>query len=264
MIVTTWNINSIKVRQFAVEQYLIESEPDVLVLQETKAQDGAFPEDSFLKLGYHSIFCGQKTYNGVAILSKLKPKDVEYNPISTEEDEKRSIVATYNNIRILNLYIVNGQDVGTDKYEYKMRWLSALYRYVTNIKKKYPKIIILGDFNIAPRDEDTFDPAITKEQILCSSQEREKYKSLLDLGFFDLFLSDKIDKHPPKTFSWWDYRRAAFHNNIGYRIDLILGTEEILNSCTQVRIDRHTRYKTWCKKEPRTSDHAPVVAELSV
>ncbi|MBS82678.1 MAG: exodeoxyribonuclease III [Gammaproteobacteria bacterium] len=264
MLIATWNINSIKVRQFAVEQYLIESSPDVLVLQETKSQDESFPEKIFSNLGYSCIFCGQKTYNGVAILSKTEPKDIELNPVTTKENEKRSIAATYNDIRIINLYVVNGQDVGTPKFDYKMRWLNALHDYIKKIKSNYSKIIILGDFNIAPRNEDTFDHVATDGQILCSPKERQKYQSLLDLGFYDLFLSDKIQQHPPKTFSWWDYRSAAFHNNIGYRIDLILGNEAIQNACTRISIDRHTRYKTWCKKEPRTSDHAPVLAELEL
>ena len=257
MKIVTWNINSIKVRLPAIIQYLSETSTDILALQETKTIDENFPVEEIQKLGYSCIFTGQKTYNGAAIIFKGEPSDVELNPISTPEDEKRSVSATYNNIKILNLYVVNGQDVGTEKYNYKLRWLTALIEYVEKIIDKHQDIVILGDFNIAPTDADVFDIEMTKNQILCSSKERSFLKKLHTLGLSDLFIKFK---HPEKTFSWWDYRGGAFHRNIGYRIDLILGTESISNRCTQVHIDKHTRHKTWCKKEPRTSDHAPVVA----
>ena len=257
MKVVTWNINSIKVRLPAVLQYLDENKPDMLALQETKCIDDNFPFNEISELGYNSVFAGQKTYNGVAIISQNKPSRIELNPISTDENEMRSITASYNDIRLINLYVVNGQNVGTDKYKYKLRWLKQLQNYIKDQIKKYKKIIILGDFNIAPRDEDVFDVQATDEEILCSSQERNEYKKLLSLGFDDIFL--KFD-HPAKTFSWWDYRGGAFHKNIGYRIDLILTSNNLSKACNDVFIDKETRHKTWCKIEPRTSDHAPVVA----
>ncbi len=259
MKIATWNINSIKVRLPAVMQYLEETSPDVLALQETKAIDENFPKEEIEKLGYSCIFSGQKTYNGVALISKTKPAEIEINPVTTNEDEKRSIAATYSGIKVLNLYVVNGQDVGTEKYKYKLRWLKSLLSYVENSIKNHKNIVILGDFNIAPTDNDVFDVESTKGQILCSPKERDVLKKLETLGLTDLFLNFN---HPPKTFSWWDYRAGAFHKNIGYRIDLILGTKPISEICRQVYIDKETRHKSWCKKEPRTSDHAPVVAIL--
>ena len=257
MKIATWNINSIKVRLPAVIQYLEETAPDVLALQETKALDENFPEKEIKKLGYSCIFTGQKTYNGVAIISKTKPLEVELNPVTTSENEKRSIAATYSGVKVLNLYVVNGQDIGTPKYQYKLRWLKALLEYASSITKEHTKIEILGDFNIAPTDNDVFDIEATKEQILCSSEERNILKELKKIGLNDLFLNFN---YPPKTFSWWDYRGGAFHRNIGYRIDLILGSKLIEGTCSKVYIDKETRHKSWCKKEPRTSDHAPVVA----
>ncbi len=257
MKIATWNINSIKVRLPAVKQYLKETCPDVLALQETKALDENFPKEEIEDLGYSCIFVGQKTYNGVALISKEKPSKIEINPITTDENEKRSIAATYSGVRILNLYVVNGQDIGTEKFKYKLRWLKALLVYVKNTLKDYKKMVILGDFNIAPTDKDVFDVKETKEQILCSSEERNVLKKLQTLGLSDLFLN--FDK-PPKTFSWWDYRAGAFHKNIGYRIDLILGNKLISDACKDVYVDKQTRHKSWCKEEPRTSDHAPVVA----
>lgn len=255
MIVATWNINSIKVRIHAVLQYLVEYSPDVLVVQETKSTDENFPCEELKAAGYHSYFCGQPTYNGVAIISKKKLNDVELNPVNTKENQQRSIAATYKDLKIINLYVVNGQNVGTEKFEFKMRWLSALKKYIKTCLLTNEKLIILGDFNIAPSDNDVFDIGLTKNQILCSPDERKAFNGLLSLGLNDLFLS--FD-YPPKTFTWWDYRGGAFHKNIGYRIDHILGTPPISKVCKNLIIDKETRHKSWCKVEPRTSDHAPV------
>ncbi|MBC85426.1 MAG: exodeoxyribonuclease III [Acidimicrobiaceae bacterium] len=254
MILSTWNVNSIKVRLHAVLQYLREQNPDVLVLQETKCLDENFPTKELMEIGYHSIYCGQKTYNGVAILSKKKLEDVSLNPVKTHEAEMRSIAATYEDIRILNLYVVNGQSVGTPKYKYKIRWFKKLLDY-TNIElRKNKNMVIMGDFNIAPNDDDVFDVEATANQVLCSSEERSLLASLLSQGLYDLFLDFNF---PPKTFTWWDYRGGAFHRDIGYRIDLILGTKSIRQTCIDYIIDKETRHKSWCLLEPRTSDHAP-------
>ena len=254
MILSTWNVNSIKVRLHAVQQYLQEQAPDVLVLQETKCLDENFPTKALMDIGYHSIYCGQKTYNGVAILSKKKIKDVSYNPIKTNEGEMRSIAASYGGIRIINLYVVNGQSVGTTKFNYKIKWFKKLLDYTNTQLKKHENIVIMGDFNIAPRDEDVFDVEATANQVLCSSEERSLLKKLLSQGFHDLFEDFNF---PPKSFTWWDYRGGAFHRNIGYRIDLILGTKSIKEKCLDYFIDKETRHKSWCLLEPRTSDHAP-------
>ena len=255
MIVVTWNINSIKVRLHAVLQYLLEENPDVLVLQETKSIDENFNVSAFSDAGYHVIFCGQKTYNGVAIISKDKPKDVQINPVSTDENEMRSISAIYNGIRVVNLYVVNGQNVDTPKYEYKLKWLKKLISYTKKELEKSNDLILLGDFNIAPTDNDVFDVEITHDEILCSSKERELLATLLSLGLHDLF--NDYD-YPPQTFTWWDYRGGAFQRNIGYRIDLILGSKSVKKRCLEYFIDKKTRHKSWCLAEPRTSDHAPV------
>ena len=236
MKVATWNINSIKVRLPAVIQYLEETSPDVLALQETKCTNDNFPSNEIEKLGYTCIFSGQKTYNGVALILKEKPTEIELDPITTLENEKRSISATYTGIKILNLYVVNGQDIGSTKYEYKLRWLDVLLEYLFDTIKKHNKIIVLGDFNIAPTDDDVFDIEMTKNQILCSSKERSYLNKLAKLGLTDLFLNFQ---HPTKTFSWWDYRAGSFHRNIGYRIDLILGTRLVSQSCGEVYIDKY-------------------------
>ena len=254
MILSTWNVNSIKVRLPAILQYLQEQKPDVLVLQETKCLDENFPSNELLEVGYHSVFCGQKTYNGVAILSNKKLDDVSLNPVSTVEGEMRSIAASFDDIRIINLYVVNGQSVGTTKFTYKIKWFKKLLDYTNIQSKKYKNIIIMGDFNIAPNDDDVFDVEATANQVLCSSQERTLLAELISQGFYDLFQDFNF---PPKTFTWWDYRGGAFHRNIGYRIDLILGTISIKQKCLDYIIDKETRHKSWCLLEPRTSDHAP-------
>ena len=254
MILSTWNVNSIKVRLPAVLQYLSEQKPDILVLQETKCLDENFPSDILHNHGYHSIFCGQKTYNGVAILSRDELSDVIYNPIVTDEGEFRSIIASHGDIRILNLYVVNGQEVGSLKFDFKLRWLQSLIDYTKKEMVNYKDIVIMGDFNIAPRDEDVFDVEKTTNQILCSQTERTMLKSLIDQGLYDLFLDFDF---PAQTFTWWDYRGGAFQRNIGYRIDLILGTKSVRSKCVDFIIDKDTRHKSWCIEEPRTSDHAP-------
>ena len=255
MIIVTWNVNSIKVRLHAVLQYLSEESPDVLVLQETKSIDENFPVSTFTDIGYHAIFCGQKTYNGVAIISKLKAKDIQVNPISTPEKEMRSISAIYNGIRIVNLYVVNGQNVDTPKYDYKLRWLKKLITYTKKELAANKNLLLLGDFNIAPSDNDVFDEEITKNEILCSDAERLCLNKLLSLGLHDIFYDYDF---PPKTFTWWDYRGGAFQRNIGYRIDLLLASDTVKERCSGYFIDKKTRHKSWCVAEPRTSDHVPV------
>ena len=255
MIVATWNVNSIKVRLPNVLQYLKQFQPDILALQETKSLDENFPEEEIKAAGYNCYFCGQKTYNGVAIISKAQCTDIEFNPIVIDKSEIRSIAGTYADTKIINVYVVNGQDVGAEKYLHKLNWLKKLNSYAKSSLKKNKKLIILGDFNIAPTDDDVFDVEITKEQILCSTEERLALTELLELGLYDIFNDFNF---PAKTFSWWDYRGGAFHRNIGYRIDLILGSKPIQANCSEYIIDKETRHKSWCSKEPRTSDHAPV------
>ncbi len=255
MIISTWNVNSIKVRIHAVLQYLSEYSPDVLALQETKTLDENFPVSDIEALGYHISFLGQKTYNGVAIISKVKPESIDYNPVNTPFNEARSIAVTINGLTIVNLYVVNGQDLGTDKFKHKMLWFRNLHKYAKSLLSNTKKVILLGDFNIAPTDNDVFDADKTKNQILCSSEERGVLIKLLQLGFHDVFHDFSF---PPKTFTWWDYRAGAFQRNIGYRIDLILLSNSLKSKCADYIIDKETRHKSWCLVEPRTSDHAPV------
>jgi len=255
MIISTWNVNSIKVRIHGVLQYLEEFNPDVLVLQETKSTDDNFPIDTILDAGYQVTFHGQKTYNGVAIISKLKPSNVEVNPVKTDKNEARSLLVTIDGISILNLYVVNGHDIDTDKYAYKLSWLKKLHTFTKKLLSHNDKVVLLGDFNIAPTNNDVFDVEKTSGQILCSDKERSALQKLLDLGLYDVF--DDFN-FPPKTFTWWDYRSGAFQRNIGYRIDLILASDKIRKKCSGYYIDKETRYKSWCLVEPRTSDHAPV------
>ena len=255
MIISTWNINSIKVRLPAVLQYLDEFSPDVLVLQETKSTDDNFPVDEIVNSGYTVIFYGQKTYNGVAIISKKKPSSVEYNPVKTSANEARSLTAVIDGITIVNLYVVNGKDVGTDKHAYKLEWLKKLQSYTKSILSKTDQLVMLGDFNIAPTDDDVYDIDKTKDQILCSQNERISLQKLVSMGLYDVFHDYSF---PPQTFTWWDYRSGAFQRNIGYRIDLILLTDSLKKRCIDYHIDKDTRYKSWCLLEPRTSDHVPV------
>ena len=255
MIISTWNVNSIKVRLPNVLKYLHDYKPDVLVLQETKVTDDMFPKDSIEASGYHSVYCGQKTYNGVAILTRDKPSSHEINPVKLDKDEMRSIAIEYKGLTILNVYVVNGKSIDSDKYQYKLDWLNNLYDYSSKILSNTNNFIVLGDFNIAPNDGDVPDPVSCKDQILCSTSERQSLKKLLDLGLIDLFSTFEF---PENTFTWWDYRAGCFHRNIGYRIDLILATKTISDKCSEYFIDRDTRHKSWCPDEPRTSDHAPV------
>ena len=255
MIISTWNINSIKVRIHGVLQYLEEFNPDVLVLQETKSTDDKFPIDTIVDAGYHVTFYGQKTYNGVAIISKLKPSYIELNPVKTDKNEARSLLVTIDGISILNLYVVNGHDINTDKYAYKLSWFKKLHTFTKKLLSQNDKVVLLGDFNIAPTNNDVFDIEKTSGQILCSDKERSALQRLLGLGLYDVF--DDFN-FPPKTFTWWDYRSGAFQRNIGYRIDLILASDKIRKKCSGYYIDKETRHKSWCLVEPRTSDHAPV------
>lgn len=255
MIIASWNVNSIKVRLPNVLKYLDDHKPDVLVLQETKVVDDVFPVEPLIAKGYHSIYCGQKTYNGVAILTKNKPTSFDINPVYINKEEMRSIMVVYDNVTILNVYVVNGKSIDSDKYQYKLEWLQSLYEYASTIISKTDRFIILGDFNIAPTDDDVPDPQVCKDQILCSTAERQSLKKITDLGLFDLFNNFNF---PKNTYTWWDYRAGCFHRDIGYRIDLILASKYIADKCTDYIIDKDTRHKSWCPEEPRTSDHAPV------
>ena len=254
MKIASWNVNSLNVRMPHLEQWLGQSTPDIVALQETKLDDARFPDDALVAAGYRSVFAGQKTYNGVAILSRESARDVQVGVPGFEDEQKRVIAATVGDLRIVNLYVVNGQDVGTDKYGYKLRWLEAVHDWVAEELRKHPRMIVLGDFNIAPDERDVHDPVLWNEaHILTSSAERAALNRLYDLGLHDVYRALNPEA---RDFSWWDYRQGAFRRNLGLRIDLTLVSEALRPHCTASGIDREPR--TW----DRPSDHAPAWVEL--
>ena len=253
MKIATWNVNSMKVRLPHVLEWLTAHSPDVLVLQEIKQLTEMFPQDELAAAGYTSLANGQKTYNGVAVISKEEPQDPDLELPGLDDPQRRVLAVTIGGVRVINLYVPNGSEVGSEKYQYKLGWLRALRDYLAAQLEKYDNLVVLGDFNIAPADEDVYDPEKWGEAILCSPLERAALSDLLDLGLADVFR--KFDQ-PEKSFSWWDYRAAMFRRNAGLRIDLILTSDPMTRRCTASYIDREPR--TW----ERPSDHAPVVAEF--
>jgi exodeoxyribonuclease-3 len=254
MKIAAWNVNSLNVRLPHVLDWLAANQPDVLCLQETKQEDSKFPYEALKEAGYNAIHSGQKTYNGVAILSPHTIINIEYGIAGFEDEQKRVISATINGVRIVCVYIVNGQAVDSEKYEYKMRWLTALNSWLAGELQKYPKLAVLGDYNIAPDDRDCHDPAAWVGQILVSPPEREHFQRLLQLGLHDSF---RLFEQPEKSFSWWDYRMMGFRRNFGMRIDHILVSDALKASCKAAYIDKAPR------KLERPSDHTPVVLELA-
>lgn len=253
MKIASWNVNSLNVRLPHLQEWLRQRQPDVVGLQETKLEDTKFPDDALLELGYRSVFAGQKTYNGVALLSRRAATEVQIGIPGFEDEQKRVIAASYGDLRVVNLYVVNGKAVGDEKYDYKLRWLDAVHGWLSEEIRRWPKLIVMGDFNIAPDDRDVHDPAAWEEQILCSTAERNALRRLLALGLHDSF---RLHSEEGGQFSWWDYRAAGFRRNLGLRIDLLLVSEALRAACTASVIDREPR--TW----ERPSDHAPVWVEL--
>lgn len=254
MKIATWNVNSLRVRIGHVLDWLQSEQPDVLALQETKTKDEDFPVTKFTDIGYHVRFSGQPTYNGVALISKHEMLDTRTDLAGFEDPQRRVLVATIDGVRVHNLYVPNGQSVDSEKYQYKLKWLEALRNQVELELSEHPDSILLGDFNIAPEDRDVHDPAAWEGKVLCSDPERQALKTLLDLGFIDVFRSFEQEEN---SFSWWDYRAAAFRRKMGLRIDLILASGSLKESCTACRIDVEPR------RLERPSDHTPVLAEFS-
>jgi exodeoxyribonuclease-3 len=253
MRLATWNVNSLKVRLPHVLDWLNANPVDVLCLQETKQQDSDFPQAALQEAGYHSVFSGQKTYNGVAILSRAPGQDVQHGIPDHGDDQKRVIAATYGDIRVVDVYIPNGQSLDSDKYQYKLAWLTALHDWLKQELVRYPKLVLLGDYNIAPEDRDVHDPVAWQGNVLVSEPEREKFRSLERLGLHDSF---RLFEQAEKSFTWWDYRMMAFRRNHGLRIDHILISEALIAQCKSCVIDKAPR------KLERPSDHTPVVVEL--
>ena len=254
MKIASWNVNSLKVRMPHLEEWLAMSKPDIVALQEIKMETKAFPTDALRALGYETVASGQKTYNGVAILARTAPTDVVTDIPGFADEQRRVLAATVGDLRIVDLYVVNGQEVGSDKYRYKLDWLAAVTDWLRDEIANHPKLVVLGDFNIAPDDRDVHDPEAWHEQVLCSTPERDALKRLLALGLHDSF---RLKDDSPGQFSWWDYRQAAFRRNLGLRIDLVLVSDMLRSSVQSVGIDRIPR--TW----ERPSDHAPAWVELA-
>ncbi len=254
MKIATWNVNSLKVRLPHVLDWLATHQPDVLCLQETKLEDGNFPAADLEAAGYRSIFSGQKTYNGVALLAKSGGEDVVRGIPGFADEQKRVLAATYGDVRVVCAYFPNGQSLDSEKYQYKLAWLDAMTEWIKDEMARYPKLALLGDYNIAPEDRDVHDPKAWEGQVLVSPAERAAFSGLQGLGLQDAF---RLFDQPAQSYSWWDYRMAAFRRNLGLRIDHILLTSALAKSCTACWIDKEPR------KLERPSDHAPVVAELA-
>jgi exodeoxyribonuclease-3 len=260
MRIASWNVNSLNVRLPHLEEWLKLRQPDVVALQETKLEDARFPDAVLAGLGYRSVFAGQKTYNGVALVTRAPLTEVCIGIRGFEDEQKRVLAATLGEegsrdaLRIVNLYVVNGQAVGSEKYDYKLRWLAACRDWLAEERERHPNLVVLGDFNIAPDDRDVHDPAIwNDDSILTSTAERAALRRITELGLHDSF---RLHSAEGGQFSWWDYRAAGFRRNLGLRIDLVLVSEALKARCQAAAIDREPR--TW----DRPSDHAPVWIEL--
>lgn len=253
----SWNVNSLRVRLPQVLDWLTTHQPDLIGLQETKLQNPQFPTEELGAAGYNVIANGQKTYNGVALLARqpLTPEDVALDIGDFEDPQRRVIAATFDNLRFINLYVPNGSEVGSDKYRYKLDWLDALLAWLGAQRQQYTNLVVVGDFNIAPEDRDVHDPHAWQGSVLVSEPEREKFRELLALGFKDSF---RLFDQPEGSYSWWDYRAAAFRRNLGLRIDHILVSDNLADSVTGSTIDTAPR------KLERPSDHAPVVATVQL
>ncbi|MBC7489773.1 MAG: exodeoxyribonuclease III [Glaciimonas sp.] len=251
--IATWNINSLKIRLPQVLQWLTDNPVDVLALQETKLIDDKFPQVEIEAAGYHVVFSGQKTYNGVAILARHPIIDVVKNNPLFEDEQQRLLTATIAGMRIICAYIPNGQSLESDKYQYKLKWLDALHDYLDSERKLHPQLALLGDYNIAPEDRDVYDPAVWVGANLVSPPERAAFVRLQHLELIDAF---RLFEQAEKLFSWWDYRRMGFRLNRGMRIDHILLSPALTTKCTACVIDKVPR------KWEQPSDHAPVIATL--
>jgi exodeoxyribonuclease-3 len=254
MKLATWNVNSLKVRLPHLTDWLQAAQPDVVCLQELKLEDPKFPRDELTAAGYTSAASGQKTYNGVAILARSPLLDVKTGIPGFEDEQRRVIAATVGNTRIVCLYAPNGQALGSDKYEYKLRWYAALREWLGAELAQHPELAVLGDLNIAPEDRDVHDPKAWEGQVHVSAPERAAFQALLDLGLKDAF---RLFEQPEKSYSWWDYRMMGFRRNAGLRIDFVLLSPALAARCTGCTIDKAPR------KLERPSDHTPVIAELT-
>ncbi len=255
MKIATWNVNSLKVRLPHVLQWLEGNPVDILCLQETKLTDDKFPVMEIEAAGYQVAFTGQKTYNGVAILSRKPATDIVKNNPLFPDEQQRLLAATFGDIRIVCAYVPNGQAVGSEKYSYKLNWLRSLTEWLAEEREKHPYLALLGDYNIAPEDRDVYDPVAWEGNVLVSQPERDAFRALQELDFTDAY---RLFEQPEKSYSWWDYRQLGFQKNRGLRIDHILLSKALTPHCTACTIDRAPR------KWTQPSDHTPVIAELDM
>ena len=253
MKLAAWNVNSLNVRLPHLLDWLAADQPDVVCLQELKLEDEKFPVTDIERAGYQAAYSGQKTYNGVAILAREIPESVEFGIAGLEDPQRRVISATVGDVRLVCVYVPNGQSLDSGKYQYKLGWLKSFTAWLREELKTYPAMAVLGDFNIAPEDRDVHDPKAWEGQVLVSPAERAAFQEILALGFKDSF---RLFEQPEKSFSWWDYRMNAFKRNFGLRIDHILLSPLLVPRCKSSSI------LTGLRKLERPSDHAPVIAEL--
>ncbi|MFA9440844.1 exodeoxyribonuclease III [Uliginosibacterium sp. sgz301328] len=252
MKIATWNVNSLKVRLPHVLEWLAANQPDVLCLQELKCEDKAFPVEALVEAGYESAFFGQKTYNGVAILSRRPMTDVTFGIRGFDDEQRRVIAATVGDTRVVCAYFPNGQAPGTDKFAYKLSWLAALTGYLKEELESHPALVLAGDYNIAPDERDAHPD--WKDEIHVSPPEREAFRALIGLGLTDAF---RLFEQPERCYSWWDYRMFAFRRNFGLRIDHLLVSQPLVPAVKSCHVDKTPRALE------RPSDHAPVVVELT-
>jgi exodeoxyribonuclease-3 len=255
MKIASWNVNSLNVRLPHVLAWCADAQPDVLALQETKLTDDRFPAAELEQAGYHSVFSGQKTYNGVAILSRDAARDPVTDIPGLDDPQRRILAATVGGLRIVNLYVVNGSEVGSEKFSYKLHWLEQVTAWLGTELEAHENLVVLGDFNIAPDDRDVYDPEAWREKILCSTPEREALRKMFSLGLHDTF---RLFEQEERTWSWWDYRMNMFRRKLGLRIDLVLASAPLAERCTASYIDIEPR------RQERPSDHAPAIAEFDL
>lgn len=251
----TWNVNSLKIRLPHLLDWLAKARPDVICLQETKTEDANFPARELKSAGYNAVFCGQKAYNGVAILARGELQDVQHGIANFPDDPKRVIAATVGGVRVVSIYAPNGQSPDSEKYAYKLKWFEALAAWLKTEVPMRPRLALLGDFNVAPDDRDVHDPKRWEGKIHATGPERAAFRKVLGAGFTDAF---RLFEQPDRQFSWWDYRLLAFQRGWGLRIDEILLSRELAERCVSCAIDIAPR------RLERPSDHAPVVADLNL
>ncbi len=255
MRIATWNVNSLRVRLPQLLEWLQSQAPDVMALQETKLTDELFPAAQLLAAGYHSVCSGQKTYNGVALLARIPPLALVGDLPGLDDPQRRVLAASCGPLRVINLYVPNGQSPESEKFQYKLQWLRSLRSWLRTELLAHPQLIVLGDFNIAPEDRDVHDPPAWVGSVHVSAEERSALQDILAIGLEDVF---RRFEQPPQSFSWWDYRGGALRRNHGLRIDLLLASKALAGRCRSCEIDREARLAE------RASDHAPVIAEFDI